>query len=251
MRRVLLASAALLVATAGSAAAAPSLAPPPRPPAYGPNLVLNPGFEASALETGPVAPGSLPQPVLPTGWSVEGLTLLFDHSPHTAQSGKRGAAISGALGGGRQICDASSGSYKCTPNPAYAALQPVEKAALETFSIRPFWRTAAPVPVTAGKAYRFAVFAIRPSLDPNAQVQGEGAETKVRWTRADGSTISVVDGPKHLAGPKRVLGWKEVALNVTPPVGATGAVLLLGHSEYTNTSGQVAFDNVFFGLARR
>ncbi|MBC7372645.1 MAG: hypothetical protein H7323_01465, partial [Frankiales bacterium] len=43
---------------------------------------------------------SLSTPVLPTDWTIEGASLLFDHSQNVYKEGKRSAALSGALGGG-------------------------------------------------------------------------------------------------------------------------------------------------------
>ncbi len=233
-RAVLAVAVASAVTWASVAAAAP--------PKLGPNLAPNPSFELSQFETGPVAPGSLAQPLLPTGWTVEGATILFDHSPNAFHDGKRGAAISGALGGGRQICDGSSGTQRCTPNPAPSATSAVPA--------RPFWKSQAPVPVTAGTKYRFGVWTIMPSFNPDAGVPGEGVSTRVRWTGANGAVLSTVDGPSLLKGPKRILGWKRISADLVAPKGATGAVLLLGHSDYTTTSTQVVFDEVSFGTVR-
>lgn len=215
------------VATAGSAsAAAPNL---------GPNLVSNPGFEESQFE--PVAVSG--QPVLPTDWTVEGATILFDHSQNVYKDGKRGAAISGALGGGRQICDGSSGSQMCNPNPAQAATAPLP--------LRPWWVTDAPIEVKPGQKYQFSTFVIMPSLNPDAGVPGEGAATLVRWLDADGVVISTVDGPSLVNEPgKRLIGWKQISADLLAPPGAAQAELRLGHTDYTTTSTQVAFDVVSF-----
>jgi len=215
------------VVTAGSvSAAAPSL---------GRNLVSNPSFEDSDFE--PVAVTG--QPVLPTDWTVEGATILFDHSQNVYKDGRRGAAISGALGGGRQICDGSSGVQRCNANPARAATQELP--------LRPWWVTNAPIDVKAGAKYHFAVFAIMPSLNPDAGVPGEGAATRVRWLDADGEELVTVDGPSLINQPgKRVIGWKQITADVIAPAGAAGAQLLLGHTDYTTTSTQVAYDLVVF-----
>ena len=213
--------------TAGSAAAAPAN--------LGPNLVSNPSFEESQFE--PVAVSG--QPLLPTDWTVEGATILFDHSQNVYKDGKRGAAISGALGGGSQICDGSSGSQICNPNPAQAATQELP--------LRPWWVTEAPIEVTAGKTYRFSVFAIMPSLNPDAGVPGEGVATQVRWVAADELELVTVDGPSLINQPgKRLIGWKEISADLVAPPDAVGAQLLLGHTDYTTTSTQVAFDTVSF-----
>lgn len=213
--------------TAGSVAAAPAN--------LGPNLVANPSFEESQFE--PVSASG--QPVLPTDWTVEGATILFDHSQNVYKDGRRGAAISGALGGGKQICDGSSGSQMCNPNPAQPATNEIP--------LRPWWVTDAPIEVKAGKTYHFSTFVIMPSLNPDAGVPGEGAATQVRWLDADGGVLVTVDGPSLINEPgKRLIGWKEISADLVAPAGAAGAQLLLGHSDYTTTSTQVAYDVVVF-----
>ena len=227
-RYCLIALVFVAAVTAGSAVAAPAN--------LGPNLVSNPSFEESQFE--PVAVTG--QPVLPTDWTVEGATVLFDHSQNVYKDGKRGAAISGALGGGRQICDGSSGAQMCNPNPAQPATQELP--------LRPWWVTDAPIEVTAGETYHFSVFAIMPSLNPDAGVPGEGVATKVRWLAADELELVTVDGPSLINEPgKRLIGWKEISADLVAPPGAAGAQLLLGHTDYTTTGIQVAFDSVFFG----
>jgi len=218
---------------AGSALAAPRL---------GPNLVPNPSFEQSTSD--PATANGVP--VLPVGWTVEGATILFDYNQRTGHTGKRNVAISGSLAPGKQVCDASSGTYTCAPNPAAAATGPVNDAAMAQFSIRPFWVTQSAIPVKAGKRYRFSMYSIRPSLDPNAGVVGEGAVAKVRWVDASGATVKVVDGPSALKSAKRELGFRLSSADVVAPAGAVGAKLLLGHSDYTVTSAQVAFDDIAF-----
>lgn len=221
---------------AGSALAAP------KPVKVGPNLVVNPSFEDSSNDTA-TANGI---PVLPVGWTVEGATIVFDYNQRIGHTGKRNVAISGSLAPGKQICDASTGTYMCVANPAAAATGPVNDAALGVFSVRPFWVTEKALPVTAGKTYRFSMYSIRPSLDPNAGVVGEGAASKVRWLVASGATLTVVDGPVALKGTKRELGFRFSTLDLVAPAGAVGAKLLLGHSDYTVTSAQVAFDDIAF-----
>ena len=213
--------------TASSVSAAPAN--------LGPNLVANPSFEESQFE--PVSVTG--QPVLPTAWTVEGATILFDHSQNVYKDGRRGAAISGALGGGKQICDGSSGGQMCNPNPAQPATSEVP--------LRPWWVTEAPIEVQAGKTYHFSTFVIMPSLNPDAGVPGEGAATQVRWLAADGLELVTVDGPSLINEPgKRVIGWKQISADLVAPPGAAGAQLLLGHSDYTTTSTQVAYDVVLF-----
>ena len=227
-----------VVAVAGGATAAPA-----KP---GPNLVSNPGFEESQFDaaSGVVAAanGGKGQPVLPVDWTVEGATILFDHSENVWKDGKRGAAISGALGGGRQLCDGSSGSQVCTPNPAGAATA--------SLPLRPAWATDAPIAVQAGKKYRFSTWVIMPSLNPDAGVPGEGAETRVRWLDEGGSVLSTVTGPVLVKSAKRVIGWKLISADLVAPKGAAGAQLLLGHTDYTTTSTQVAYDGVVFALLK-
>lgn len=229
---------AAAVAAGGSAVAAPAT--------LGPNLVSNPGFEESQFEAVSAAVaaanGGRGQPILPVDWAIEGASILFDHSDNVWKDGKRGAAISGAFGGGRQLCDGSSGSFVCTPNPAAPAT-----AALP---LRPAWVTDAPIAVTAGKKYRFSTWIIMPSLNPDAGVAGEGAETRVRWLDASGSVLSTATGPVLVKTARRLIGWKNVAVDLVAPKGAVGAQLLLGHTDYTTTSTQVAYDGVSFAQVK-
>jgi hypothetical protein len=144
------------------------------------------------------------------------------------------------------VCDASSGTYTCAPNPGAPVTGSANDAAMSRFSIRPFWVTEKAIPVKAGAKYSFSMYSIRPSLDPNAGVVGEGAASKVRWVDASGATLKVVDGPVSLKGSKRELGFRLSSLDLVAPAGAVGAKLLLGHSDYTVTSAQVAFDDIAF-----
>lgn len=208
----------------------------------GPNLVVNPSFEDSTLD--PATQNGVP--VLPVGWTVEGATLLFDYNQRGGHTGARNVAISGSLAPGKQVCDASSGAYVCAPNPAASVTGQVNDASLSRFSVRPFWVTQSAIPVSAGKTYRFSMYSIRPSLDPNAGVMGEGAATKVRWLDATGAVLSVTDGPRAVKTAKRDLGFKLSFLDLTAPAKAVGAKLMLGHTDYTVTSAQVAFDDISF-----
>ncbi|MDT7538382.1 MAG: hypothetical protein QOE84_2536 [Actinomycetota bacterium] len=226
-----------LTACMGAAGAAQAGAPK-----LGPNLAPNPSFEQSSAD----AATQQGVPVTPVGWSFEGATLVFDYNQRGGHTGARNVAVSGSLAPGQQVCDASTGTYQCAPNPASAVTGTVNDSAQSRYSIRPFWTTAAPVPVTAGKRYRFSVWAIRPSLDPNAGVEGQGAQTRVRWVDASGTAISVVDAASLLKTKKRALGFKLISADLTAPAGAAGAVLMLGHTDYTVTSAQVAFDDVTF-----
>lgn len=213
-----------------------------KPVKLGPNLVTNPSFEDSTLD--PATANGIP--VLPVGWTVEGATIVFDYNQRGGHTGARAVAISGSLAPGKEICDASSGAYMCTPNPAAAVTSPVNDAALKAFSVRPFWVSQSAIPVVSGKTYRFSMYSIRPSLDPNAGVIGEGAVSKVRWVDASGATVTVVDGPMALKTAKRELGFRLSTADLVAPAGAVGAKLLLGHSDYTVTSAQVAFDDIAF-----
>ncbi len=219
----------------GSALAAPKTV-------LGPNLVINPGFETSSNDT--ATDNGIP--VLPTDWTVEGATILFDYNERGAHGGARVVAISGSLAPGGQVCDASTGTYTCLANPGAPATGAVNDAALPYASVRPFWVTAKPVPVTAGQTYRFGMFSLRPSLDPNAGVDGEGAASKVRWVSASGAAMSVVDGPEARKSAKREIGYRFSSADLVAPAGAVGAMLLLGHTDYTVTSAQVAFDDISF-----
>lgn len=237
-RPALAAALAVGLLGAGSALAAPKKV------VLGPNLAPNPSFEQANDAT--TIDGNY-NPVPPVGWSNEGLTVLFDYKTSVGRTGKKMVAISGALGGGKQFCDGSSGSDQCTANPAYAATSQVDNATNKTYSVRPFWTTAAPIAVTPGKTYRFSVWAAMPSLNPDAGVPGEGAATRIRWVDASGKGIAISEGGTLVkVKGKRILGFKQIVADLTPPAGATGAVLMLGHTEYTHTGAQVAFDDVSF-----
>lgn len=230
---------ALGVAGAGGALAAPAKAP-----RLGPNLAPNPSFEESFDAT--TVDGNY-NPVPPVGWANEGLTVLFDYKTSVGRTGKKMVAISGALGGGKQVCDGSSGADQCAPNAGYPVTSQVDQGTRNRYSMRPFWTTAKGVPVTAGKTYRFSAWAAMPSINPNAGVPGEGAATQVRWVNAAGDGIGISEGGKLVKEPgKRILGFKLVTADLKAPAGATGAVLMLGHTEYTHTGAQVAFDDVSF-----
>lgn len=240
LRPLVAAALCASVIGAGGALAAPKSAKAPK---LGPNLAPNASFEEAFEAT--TVDGNY-NPVPPTGWAHEGATVLFDYKTSVGRTGKRMVAISGALGGGKQVCDGSSGTDTCNANPAYAATSQVDNGTRNTYSMRPFWTTADPVPVVAGKTYRFSAWAAMPSLNPNAGVPGEGAATQVRWVDASGNGIAIAEGGKLVKGPKRILGFKQVTADLVAPAGAAGAVLMLGHTEYTHTGSQVAFDDVAF-----
>lgn len=225
----------LAVGGAGAAAKKPTLK-------LGPNLVLNPSFETSTVE----AATANAVPVLPVSWTVEGATVLFDYNQRVGRTGKRHVAVSGSLAPGKQACDASAdGTFRCVPNPAASVTGQVNDAAMSRFSVRPFWVTDKAIAVRAGKPYRFAMWTARPSIGADG-VAGEGAASKVRWFDAGGAVLKVVDGPSLLKTAKRQLGFQQATLDVTAPAGAVGADLLLGFTDYTVTSAQVAFDDITF-----
>ncbi len=221
---------------AGSALAAPKKV------VLGKNLVVNASFEESSNETATVNQ----IPVLPVGWTFEGSTILFDYNQRTAQSGKRNVAISGALGGGKQFCDASSGADACTPNPAYAGTHAVDEGTNKTYSVRPFWVSDKAIPVKAGTTYRFSAYAGMPSLNPDAGTPGEGAATQIRWVDAAGKGIAISEGGTLVKSKKRSLGFKLVTADLKAPAGAVGAYPMLGFTDYSHTGTQVAFDDVSF-----
>lgn len=230
------------VLCAGVAGAGGALAGP-KAPKLGPNLAPNPSFEQANDAT--TIDGNY-NPVPPIGWAHEGASVLFDYKTSVGRTGKKMVAISGALGGGKQFCDGSSGADQCTANPAYAGTSQVDQGTRNTYSMRPFWTTADGIPVVAGKTYRFSAWAARPSFNPDAGVPGEGAATQVRWLNAAGDGIAISEGGKVVKGAKRVLGFALATADLKAPAGAVGAVLMLGHTEYSHSGAQVAFDDVSF-----
>lgn len=77
-------------------------------------------------------------------------------------------------------------------------------------------------------------------------MNGEGPVSKVRWVDAAGRTVTTTNGPQALKTPKRELGYRYSQLDLVAPAGVVGAKLMLGHSDYTVTSAQVAFDDISF-----
>lgn len=217
---------ASLVAGAGAAGAAA--------PKLGPNLVANPGFEEPGLE----APG---QPLLPADWTVEGVTV-FEHRANLFKDGARSVSITGSVAGGTQLCDGSSGKQQCVANPA--------SAATAGLPLRAAWVSDAPIAVTPGKRYRFSTYVIQPSLNPDDGVPGEGAATRVRWLKGDGSVLATADGPRLVKTAKRIIGWKLVSGDLVAPAGAAGAQLLLGYTDFSTTGLQYGFDGVSFALVK-
>jgi hypothetical protein len=220
----------------GAALALAALALPAeaaKAPKLGPNLVVNPSFEESALEATPATPpGSLAQPMLPTGWTFEGLSALFDHSPNVHHTGKRAAAISGSLSGGRDFCETGS----CVANPTNA----VKDAVAPTMMVAPHWRTQAPISVTAGKGYQLSFWG-----GTSIVTVHKGLDAIVRWVDANGVTVSQQTLVNTTDGGTTAF-TKYVYKRVVPPAGATGAVLLFGQSDDA-WIGQVFFDDIYFG----
>lgn len=226
-------AAGLALAVLGGVAAQAA----PRAPKPGPNLVANPGFEESAFEGPAAPPGSLAQPLLPTAWSFEGLTILFDHTPNVYNSGKRAAAISGSLSGPDKICPDPA---TCVDNPT----KDVKKSVSSRYHLAPHWRTASAIPVTAGTTYSFTHF-----LSWAQITIGQGSVARVRWVDAGGATVSE-DVQAKLATPDTTLDlpWAKQTMKVKAPAGATGAVLMLGQTDDLWT-GQTRYDDVHFGTA--
>jgi hypothetical protein len=131
----------------------------------------------------------------------------------------------------------------CTPNPA--------EAATASLPLRPAWVSDAPIEVDAKRTYRFSAWMIMPSLNPAAGVPGEGAETRVRWLDEAGDVIETVVGPTLVKTEQRLLGWKLVSVDLKAPKGAAGAQLLLGFTDHTTTSTQVAYDSISFAQVLR
>ena len=202
----------------------------------GPNLVLNPGFEDSALEGPAAPPGSLAQPILPTAWSFEGLTVLFDHTPNTYRSGKRAAAISGSLSGPDKFCPQPP---TCYDNPT----KPIKDQLAPQYTLAPHWRTAAAIPVTADTEYVLSAW-IRWTI----VTLGEGASLKIRWMNGSGPMTEEKFFKRSTAENNLDLPFTEVKFKAKAPAGATGAVILLGQTDDA-WNGQVVYDDVHFGVA--
>lgn len=230
-------AAVLACALVVPASAAPKAKPKPKPKP-GPNLLKNPGFEESALEGNPAAaPGSLAQPVLPTGWAFEGLSALFDHSPNVKRSGKRSAAISGSLSTPRTICQNGT----CVDNPA----NPARDAVASTYTLTPSWRTLDPVKVTPNVRYTLTAW-----VGWDLMTLGHEATTKVRWIGADGRAIAETYAGriKSDARNSTLLRWTPISAVVTAPANAVSAHILLSHTDDAFIS-QVRYDDVYFGTA--
>jgi hypothetical protein len=227
-----------LTVSAGGAAQA-------RAPKLGPNLVANPSFEQSSID----AATQNGVPVTPVGWSFEGAGYP-DYNSRAGHTGTHNVQVSSSGAGSREICDASAAAQTngstCVANPAASQVRAVDGGTAPTYAVRPSWVNAKAIPVTAGKHYRFSVWAIRPTLGTDVGAMGEGAQTRVRWVDAAGKGITVSDGASLVRGPKRALGFKLISADMTAPAGAAGAFLLLGHTDYIHTGANVAFDDVSF-----
>ena len=225
------------------AAAAVALAPAAPASARVRNLAPNPGFERSVFEPSPVPYGTQPQPLLPVGWVFEGATVLFDHTPNARHSGKRGIAISGSLAPAPKVCDPTLPS-PCVSNPTYNAVGPTLERQRGTYSVRPVWRTEKPIRVRAGTAYTLSYWAAMPTLDASKLPRREGAASWIRWVNRNGDVIRVSPGPTMVADGSRAV-WRNPSRSIRAPRGATGAYILLGHTNVTAFT-QVAFDDVKF-----
>jgi hypothetical protein len=236
IRQARVAAAIALLAAAGMAAQAGAATKKPKPKpkvVLGPNLVVNSGFELSDIEGNPAAaPGSQAQPLLPTGWRFEGMTVLFDHSQNVKHTGKRAAAISGSLSGGQQFCETGT----CVNNPT----NPVKDAAAPHYTLPPHWKTDAAIPVKAGKAYQLNFWAGWTII-----TVGQGIDATLRWVDGSGATVAQQSVLHTTDGGSQE--WKKFTVTpVTAPAGATGVVVMLGQTDDLWT-GQVMFDDVYFG----
>lgn len=213
--------------------------------AAGPNLAPNSSFEQSVLEPFPVPPYTMYQPVLPTGWAFEGAAGLFDHTAryciagqpslcggNPAYTGSRSAAISAPLGGKRKYCAEAT---VCVDNPANG----VKDSAAFIYTVNPHWRNAEIIPVSPNTTYSLRVWTFLANV-----TVGEGVITSIRWYSGS-LPVGISPGPS-----RRVTSadWGKICGSVTSPPNATGAVILLGHSDDTWT-GHIRFDEVFFGTS--
>lgn len=209
-----------------------SIAPLQGAHAAGPQLAPNPGFENSPTDP---SGSTTHQPLLPTGWTFEGAAGLFDHSENGKHSGKRMAAISIPASTPRYLCPAG-----CVEN---IPLNTVKDASAKYYSVTPYWRTQAAVPVTSGTTYTFSVW----TAQDLATASVGGAVTKVRWVDVNGIPLSETAGPKNIqtpSDPPQTL-WEQITKNVSAPSGAKGAILMLGAADDLFIT-QVKFDDVSF-----
>lgn len=198
---------------------------------YSGNKLPNSSFEFGVGDVTASPQYTNSQPMLPQGWVFEGAAGLFDHSQNDHHTGRRMAAISIPLGGKPRVCDAGP----CVDNPATGPKQ----AVATHYTVNPAWRTALPVPVSAGASYAFKVWAARSFV-----TTGAGAFIAVRWL--NGSAPSGYQVLATLAPAGEFTSWTLLSGSVTAPAGATQAHILLGHTDDTWV-GQVMFDDVCFG----
>ncbi|MCA1840295.1 MAG: hypothetical protein ABR507_02380 [Actinomycetota bacterium] len=205
----------------------------------GSNLLLNPGFEQSALDPSGVIGYTNPQPLLPTSWAFEGASALFDHSQNGSHSGRRQAGISGNLAGTSSVC---------APPPAGCQSDGPGELAKNTaalaYSATPAWRNALPIPVTQNTNYTASVWQSRSFVS-----LGGGVAIRVRWLTGAGQPLridTVASVTNTHDSPDIPTPWAQISGSVTSPVGAAQAVILL---TYTNDLwiGNVVFDDVYFG----
>jgi hypothetical protein len=231
--RAYLSAAALLAI--GGAVLVPAHAAKGPTIVLGPNLVPNPSFEASVFEPSPVPAYATSQPLLPTGWTVEGATGLFDHGQHGAHSGKRAVTISDPASTPTNFCQ----QKQCLDDPADGA----RTSAQQYYSETPMWRTQAAIPVTPGKTYQLSAW-----VSWSLETISYGAVTAVRWVDASGMPVAFTAGPKLIADARNspALAWKQISGTVTAPAGAKGAIVLLGDSDGPWIS-SLTYDDAYFG----
>lgn len=214
------------------ALAALSIAPIQGAHALGPQLAPNAGFESSPTDP---SGATTHQPILPTSWIFEGAAGLFDHSENGKHGGKRMIAISIPASTPRYLCPAG-----CVEN---IPLNAVKDASAKYYTVTPYWRTQAAVPVAAGTTYTFSVW----TAQDLATAKVGGAVTKVRWVDVNGLPISETVGAKNiqtLSDPPSTV-WEQITKNVTAPSGAKGAILMLGAADDLFIT-QVKYDDVSF-----
>ncbi len=245
LRPLLAVAVALSVLGGGAALAAP------KAPKLGPNLAPNASFEQGNDAT--IVDGNY-NPVPPTGWAYEGAdrpVRLQDE--RQVEPARRSVAISGALGGGKQAVRRQRGPVDrwstCAPNPAYAVTSQADRGTRKTLlDAAVLDHRHAIAAVTAGKTYRFSAYAgpAEPRrLTPACQAR-ERRRRSAGWTLLAPASPSARAAKLVKVAGKRSLGFKLATADLKAPAGAAGAVLMLGHTEYTHTGAQVAFDDVSF-----
>lgn len=201
----------------------------------GPNLLPNASFETSVFEPAPVPQYVTSQPLLPTGWTFEGATGLFDHGQHGAHTGKRAISISAPQSPPHKFCQ----QKQCVDDPTEGP----RVTAAEYYSETPMWRTQNAIPVTGGKTYQLSAW-----VSWSLETIGYGAVTAVRWVDASGMPVGITAGPKLLADARNspALAWTQIAGTVKAPAGAKGAVVLLGDDDGLWIS-SLTYDDAYFG----